>query len=304
MDWLILLLLIPAVLAPVVLIHGFAGCSFHASAYVPLAPTQLAAVPTPSALMGSAVTLTWEVTDMNSNTGTQIERAIEGGEFEVLMDPADPTKPLVIMGNTFLDQGLQPGATFLYQVRAIFFTVTSEASNMFTVATFKTAFIDDGLTGSTDQPGVAGFTIVQTLASPLLQAGGALASLTLRGPTAGTLTLDTLCISGQATAGDPFDSDVTPVVVANNVALNNGTLVLTPMGSYVVDQTKPLLVAFDVNLTANTLRFGTLPQGGATSFAGRPPTMGGEKKEAAQPNRTAPYNPASVLYLVQKIEVV
>jgi hypothetical protein len=295
MDWLILLLLIQTVLAPVGLMYGFAGCSFQPTAGISV-PANLTATAIPSAEVGSAVNLNWEVTDPNSTTSTQIERAMEGGDFVVVT---------VVTGTTFTDQGLAPGTTFLYQLRATNSSgTTSTTSNMATVTTFKTAFADDGLTNSTDQPNVSGFTIVQILASTLLQAGGALASLTLRGPASGTLTLDTVCISGQATAGDPFDSDVTPVVVANNVALNNGTLVLTPMGSYVVDQTKPLLVAFDVNLTANTMRFGTLPQDGAISFAGRPPTMGGEKKEAGQPNRTAPYTQASALYLVQKIEVI
>jgi hypothetical protein len=34
-EWLILLLLVPAIVAPVVLAFGFAGCSFHGAA-VPL----------------------------------------------------------------------------------------------------------------------------------------------------------------------------------------------------------------------------------------------------------------------------
>jgi hypothetical protein len=305
MNWFLLLLLIPVFVVPTVLCFGFAGCSFHAAAFVPTAPTNLVAMPTPSSGSGSSVVLTWTKTDVNASTGTQIERAIDGGSFEVLLDPTDPSKPLVVMSETFIDSGLPGGTAFLYQVRANFFGSTSiDASNMAVVTTFKTAFIDDGLTGSTDQPSVNGFTVVQSLASTVLNAGGTLTSLTLRGPSSGVLTLDHIYISNVAAAGDPFDSDVAPVLVAANLVLNTSTIPLAPTGAFVLDQNKTLLVAFDVNAASGVMRYGALPQGGVMSYAKGPAAPGGVVGEAGAMNRTAPYAPASVLYLIHKIEVM
>lgn len=305
MNWLILLLLIPAVIVPAVLCFGFAGCGFHGAVIVPTVPTNLVAMPTPSVDAGSSVILTWTKTDPNASTGTQIERAIDGGTFEVLPDPSNPGNSLVVMGETFTDAGLPGGTTFLYQVRASLFGNTSiDASNMATVTTFKTAFMDDGLATSTDQPSTNGDTIVQTLTSALLQASGALVNLTLRGPSTGALTLDHVYVSNVAAAGDPFDSDVPPVLVTANFALNNSTAAIAPMGAFVLDQSKTLLVAFDVNTVSGAMRYGTLPQGGVTSYARGPTAPGGSVGEAGTMNRTAPYTPASVLYLIHKIEVM
>jgi hypothetical protein len=304
MDWLILLLLIPAVLLPLVLIHGFAGCSFHGSAIAETAPTNLSAVPVPSAQAGSAVMLTWEVTDANS-TGTQIERAVDGGDFVVLMDPSDPTKPLSVAGTTFTDQGLPPGTTFLYQVRDLnSSTASTNPSNMVTVTTFKTAFFADNTVNDTDQPGDAGLTLVQILSSSLLQASGQLVNLTLRGPTTGSLTLDNTFVSNAAATGDPYDADAPPILVISNLALNNATMAISPAGTFLLDQSKTLLVAFDINPVANTGRYATLPQGGAIAYAKQPPVPGGSLNEAGVMNRSSGYGSGVELFLVHKIEVM
>jgi len=306
MDWLILLLLVPAALVPVVLLHGFAGCDKVfglESIEPPSAPTQLTAAAAPSATALAAVTLTWQNTE--SGAGAQIERAMDGGDFVPLPDPNNPSNPLVVTGQTFTDDTAPPGVTLLYQVRANKNNVPSDdASNIVPVNTFKTAFFADNTVGNTDQPNVSGFTIVQILASTLLQASGAVVNVALRGPTTGTLTLDHIFISGVAATGDPFDSDVTPVMVATSFVLDNTTQNIPSVGTFFLDQTRPLLVAFDVNQTSSTLRFSMLSAGGATSFAKRPPAPGGATNEAGVANRTAPYNMANALYLIQKIEVM
>jgi len=307
MDWLLLLLLIPAVMVPTVLLYGFAGCHIVfgiSTIYPPTAPKNLTAAPVASVDAGSAVTLTWENTD---GTEAQIERAMDGGDFTPLPDPSDPTKVLVVNGESFIDTGLSPGATFLYQVRTNKSGATSDdATNTVTVTTFKTAFyvpITDVI-ASTDQPGDKGYTVIQILASTLLQASGTLVNLTLRGPTGGLLTLDTIFISNVAATGDPFDSDVPPVPVTSNLALNNATLAIAPAGTFFLDQSKPLLVAYDVNPTANTMRYGTLPQGGASAYAKAPTVPGTDLGEAGVMNRTPPYGTSNILFLIQKIEVM
>ena len=305
MNWFLLLLFIPAVIVPAVLLFGFAGCGFQGPSLSLSAPINLVAVPTPSSATGSAAILTWSNTDIHTPMGAQIERAIDGGVFEVLPDPSDPSKPLVVMGETFTDTGLPGGTAFLYQVRGNLYGNTSiDASNMATVTTFETAFIEEGVTMNTDQSGTNGYTIVQTLANTVLRASGTLVSLTFRGPTTGTLTLDKIYISNVATTGDPYDSDVPPVLVTSDFVVNNGTVAAIPANAFFLDQTKPLLVAFDVNLTNGTLRNCILSGGGVMSYARGVTVPGQAVQQAGLQNRTAGYGPAAALYLIHKIEVM
>jgi hypothetical protein len=306
MDWLILLLLVPMVLVPVVLLHGFAGCAgVFGLQHIdpPSAPKNLTAMPVPSPGALASVALTWENTD--ATAGAQIERAVDGGDFMALPDPADPSKTLVVMDHTFTDETAAPGTVFLYQVRANKQGLNSDnPSNMVTVATFKTAFLADNTTSNTDQANDGGLTLVQILDKMLLQASGQLVNLTLRGPSMGTLTLDNIFISNVAATGDPYDSDVAPIPVASGFPLNSETKAISPAGTFFLDQSKALLVAFDINPVANTGRFATLPQGGATAYAKQPPVPGGSLNEAGVMNRSPGYGSGVELFLVHKIEVM
>ena len=68
MDWLVLLLLVPAIVVPIVLLFGFAGCSSHPQR-VASAPTIVSAIP----LDAISVELQW--TDSNGVPATyEVER--------------------------------------------------------------------------------------------------------------------------------------------------------------------------------------------------------------------------------------
>ena len=130
MDWVILILGVPAILIPLVLLFGFAGCYSTATACsddfdcpdgtqcvdgacvvgeLPLsAPENLAA----RAIDDRSVLLTWTDNDPAA-TSFQIERAEDG----------DQPQPIVVHGlisptGTTDDSGLQEGVTYIYQVRA------------------------------------------------------------------------------------------------------------------------------------------------------------------------------------------
>src|SRR5436190_21418939 len=112
MEWIILSLSVPAILVPVVLLWGFAGCSFHGAGVSPSpsAPGNLTvAMPVSPA---TALALSWVKTDPNT-TGYQIERAVEGGNFETIGETAigDPNP------ETFTDLNVQEEISFIYQVR-------------------------------------------------------------------------------------------------------------------------------------------------------------------------------------------
>jgi hypothetical protein len=140
MDWLILILGVPAILIPLVLLFGFAGCGQPAGVCTddtdcppglqcgedgqcfavgderddpppppPSAPTNLVAV----AIDDRSVSLKWKHTDLEA-TDVQIERSQEDGAFVAIPAPADLTSTTA----TDASPGLLEGVTFIYQVRA------------------------------------------------------------------------------------------------------------------------------------------------------------------------------------------
>src|SRR5215204_5731660 len=137
MDWLILILAVPAILIPLVLLFGFAGCSLPALACevdsdcppgmrcvdgvcvvvdsppAPSAPENLAA----SAIDDRAVLLTWTNTDPAASD-FQIERALDGDDGDDFQ-PISPSGNISPAGTIDDTAGLQEGVTYLYQVRAL-----------------------------------------------------------------------------------------------------------------------------------------------------------------------------------------
>ncbi len=153
MDWLILILGVPAILIPVVLLFGFAGCSLAASCAndldcpagtrcidgacfdatpgepdppPPSGPQNLVAV----AIDDRSVSLTWINTDPAA-TDFRIERAPEGGEFAAIPAPAD----LSPAGATDAS-GLLEGVTHIYRVRALLEGEVSEPSETASATVF------------------------------------------------------------------------------------------------------------------------------------------------------------------------
>jgi len=153
MDWLILILGVPAILIPLVLLFGFAGCSSAASCAnysdcpagtrcidgacfdatpgepdppPPSGPQNLVAV----AIDDRSVSLTWINTDPAA-TDFRIERAPEGGEFAAIPAPAD----LSPAGATDAS-GLLEGVTHIYRVRALLEGEVSEPSETASATVF------------------------------------------------------------------------------------------------------------------------------------------------------------------------
>ena len=150
MDWLILILGVPAILIPLVLLFGFAGCTpvaysctdasdcpagthcVDGACFVdalpnpPSAPENLAA----TALDDHSVLLTWTNTEPAA-TGFQIERAPEDGNFAAIPAPAN----LSPAGTTDAS-GLHEGVTFIYRVRALVDQDTSEPSDTSSATVF------------------------------------------------------------------------------------------------------------------------------------------------------------------------
>lgn len=152
MEWLVLLLLIPATIVPIVLLFGFAGCAIArpcqgdgdcplgsrcvqgscvaipaAGTIPPSAPEALQA----TAVSDSAIELSW-TTDEPAVRSFQVERVEEGTEDD-FAPIADPT------AQTYQDTGREEGTTYLYQVRAFDGQEFSEPSDQIAATTFPAA---------------------------------------------------------------------------------------------------------------------------------------------------------------------
>ena len=154
MDWLILILSVPAILIPLVLLFGFAGCGQAAGfctedrdcpngtqcidgscfavgvddppPFPPSVPENLAAI----ARDDQSVSLTWTNTDP-AVTGFRIERAPEDGAFVAIPAPAD-----LSAASATDTSGLQEGVTFIYRVRALLGQEASEPSDTSSATVF------------------------------------------------------------------------------------------------------------------------------------------------------------------------
>lgn len=282
MDWLILILGVPAILIPLVLLFGFAGCGRptvictedgdcpgallcvdgscvdvgEANPPVfPFPPQNLVA----RALDDHSVALTWTNND-SADTHFQIERMEDDGlRFETILDDVPSTSAT--------DTSCSEGVTYLYRVLAD--GDVNAASNIASATTFAVAFAG---TLTDDAPDHEGFCGVQRLSRKLLTAGGTQVRIVLRGSTTGSLTLDRVTISQAAATGDPFDSAADLTDVASNVIIPPNTAVTVPPNgpvNYTLDPTIDLLVAFDISNTTGEgnvrVAVGTLPGGDAFS---------------------------------------
>ena len=313
MEWLILLLLVPAVLIPVVLLGGFAGCRQILGIEEPILgpPVNLEATPVIVSDRSLAVSLSWNTADP-FGFPVQIERATDGGAYATIADHTTD--------NPFLDMDVFEGNDYIYQVRAISGEERSEPSNPAPVSLkYKTAFVAEL---PTDGPNRAGFCHVQIVRSALLTASGKIARITVLGSTAGNLTINRIYISQAALPSsanpnpNPYDSadEVSPGGITKVLDKDKGdqAVSLSPPDMtqpdknrktldpiyYNFDQTKDLIIAFDISFTEGNVRRGGLT--GAEAY------FKANTQEAGLADRSPGYpgHELNTLYLVEKIEVL
>jgi hypothetical protein len=124
MELLALAVLVPAILVPIVLLWGFAGCGDQLSPNVssdpPAAPTGLVA----TAVAFDQILLTWQDTSGGLATSFVVRRKEPGAA------PFDLTPQSPITGWSFQDSGLEEGTFHTYQVRAVGSDGESDESNL------------------------------------------------------------------------------------------------------------------------------------------------------------------------------
>ncbi len=219
-----------------------------------------------------------------------------------------------VTDQTFIDTGLTEGETYFYVVDAInSASQPSEDSNTASVAlVFKTVF---AATLDTNESGHKGDCLVQSIkghdfADPtnpanLANETGTLLRLSIRGSTGGALQVDKIYVSQVAVPSaanpvpDAWDPASDLTLVASNVVLPAGTPKTLDAIAYVLDPTKDLLVAFDINNATGSgnLRFVAIT--GPVAYF-RPATA-----QASAPDRSSDFVPTpDQLYLIEKIEVL
>ena len=300
LEWLILAIVVPAVVVPVVLLAGFAGCDrvFGLHRLEPPPP-----VITVSAATGlDTIALAWTFGyDFN---GFEIERTAL---------PDETVDTIEVDSFSHADTGLTPGTIYLYRIRARKandeYTGWSAPASAKTFS-FQTTFEWKGYEEvyARDTAGWEGYCLVQRIEPIRLSKSGAKVRVTLRTSSMGGASIKRVYISRPSgdPAGDPFDSDadLTPIVTTPFVIAADTTTEL-PVVDYHLDEAAPLLIAVDFDAPLSAVRttdrvLGNpvhVPPEEAQSFFG-PAT-----EAAAAPDRTG-LNPTPGINLVYKIEVV
>ncbi len=293
-EWAILLVLVPAVVIPVVLLVGFAGCFTK-----PDRPNPFPFIVRAEGSSRSTIALEWTFVDPSSAT-FEIEPTKQGGNppLPVIGAPASPADV----------PNLDEGSTYDVRVRAVYGDGdTSPWSPVVSGATLSVTFdtaADVGPAG--DQPAM-GFCVVQRIEQVRLDTSGTRVRIVLRGPAAGATSIDRIYVSRPTAAGDPYDSaaDLTAVFDIGNpagqspiVIQPNAELAL-PVIDYALDEAQPLLIAFDLTpLFPTSIRFVPVPQDVVAFFQ-----AGVAEAGIIGGNRTAGYSVANGVGLVTRIEV-
>lgn len=300
MEWIILLVIVPVIVVPVVLLYGFAGCTFDPSVQPgnppapgpPATPTDLAATATDL----DRIALAWAYLDPPP----------DAVKFQIQRTGGSPLpQPPLVTGTTFDDTGLDEGTTYVYQVKAVRDSdgVESELSDPAdaTTLSFQSVFTTEGIPPSpSNGVDVNNDCIVQRITG--INGSGIFVRITLRGIVNETTELTAVTISRAvpANATQPWDSEETPVPVTFNgaagVSVANGEAAVSDKISYAVSPGQDLHVAFDVSAgSGRVLR---------RNVTGQVAYTGSNRAEAGTMTRTAGFNTDNGrVYCIEAIEV-
>lgn len=317
MEWLILILLVPAVLVPVVLLLGFAGCNQILGLDQTVRnPPKLTVTP----FDVNAISLSW--TSGEPNAKFNIERTKEMGG-PVLLPAEVTTSSFTDDGADLTPPGLDVGTTYFYRVRVV--GPSDQPPLPWSTQEHTATFIFNGkidpVRGGSDQANLEGVCLVTRIPAPSPQGKSWPAiKITLRGSTIGDLTIDRFSISQPAdidqnlpsTSREPWDSYTDLRVVVTNEGPSAQSVSL-PAGmsksftvDYPLDGSRDFLVAFDINPTPGqgNGRFGPLLlEPPPKTYYKRPLLPGDQIAEAAIQDRASDFEPSQSHYLVQTIEV-
>jgi hypothetical protein len=239
MEWLTLLILVPAIVIPIVILFGFAGCGFTAGTYT---PTVVAApVLKEARAFKNEPTIRIEWTDSNTDTV----------EFEVERVPEGPGPGYQGGGSHFHDTQLTPGDTYSYRVRAkrTYDGEYSEYSETATAVPWANAFNSNLSAGGTDVV-ITNTCVVQRFDPGSLARGGNRIAVTLQALNNGLRAL-AMTVSAPAPSGDAYDSQMPLTLIAGPFDAGPAQA-LRLEAAYDVQPQAPILIAFDIDTPGHT----------------------------------------------------
>jgi hypothetical protein len=320
MEWLILLLLVPAVVVPVVVLWGFAGCKFERGVGPPPAPVIAPVNLQASARSDQRIDLSWNKGDMNTTSYT-IDRAPEGGEFVTIADRVTIAEGGYPPLTQFFDDnivvngiGLLPNTTYIYRVTTIVATEPEPSDPAEANAkTFALAFhLKDQASSQNYTANTGNSCFVQRIPAAQLLADGSKLRLQVWGSSltsaVNNVTVHRIYISRVANPGNPNNyqsaGDIKPVLISDLTFPNDQPIFLPDLREnpidYTLDQTMDLIIAFDFTATAAQSILRRFDQPGVAVYK-----KGGVQQAAGPLRDAAGYIPEKDrLYLVTKIIVL
>jgi hypothetical protein len=248
-EWLILLLLVPAIVVPIVMLVAFAGCDviWRLDHVDPLPPAPV--IWSANATSETQIMLTWIYEDPAA-TSFRVERKQLSPETTETVERASEVLRVGPSRFEFHDGGRIRATTYEYTVTAVFSDDSESTSSSPVRGTTLLANL------SFDELNWEGWCLVQRIEAARLSglSDGTNITLTLRGPLMGDAWIDRIYISNEADTGDLYDS-------AHKVAVYDPsapTPFPVPMNAPVAftvnytsfDKGKALLIAVDFSSTS------------------------------------------------------
>ena len=292
-DWLTVLLLVPAIIAPVALLAGFAGCDrvFGLTDVNPRPPM----IDSATGKDGTTITLVWHSDGVPQNF--QFERTDPDGNI-ANFDAPSPAAP-------FDDTGLAPATSYRYRMRTI--DTSGDPSDWSAAVTGTTLplALTYAKTLTQENPGWEGLTLVQRIEAASLAATGAHVRITVQAPSVSAASIDKIYISQADSTGKAYDSAADLTLVYDSAANQQqafvvpaGTTKSLPIVAYSINRFQALLIAVD---------FSTTPASGVEYVSSVPTSEAVGyyllASEAAVRVRSPNYAQNSAVYFITNVEV-
>jgi hypothetical protein len=295
-EWLTLLLLIPAIMVPVALLVGFAGCDRVFG--LTDVPIMSAMIDSATGKDGTTITLIWHSVGIPQSY--QFERTDPDGNITNFDAPA-PAAP-------FDDTGLAPGTSYRYRVRLIDTSgdptdwsapVTGTTLLPFASTYAKTLTEDSSLW--------EGFTLVQRIEAAHLSATGPHVRISVQASSASDASIDRIYISQADSNGNPYDSAADLTLVYDSAANQQqpfvvpaGTTKSLPIVTYAINKFQALLISVDFSATpgSGVELASSVPTSEATAYYLAMPAG-----EAAVRMRSPNYQQAADVIFITNVEV-
>jgi hypothetical protein len=240
-EWFILLLLVPAIVAPVVLVLGFAGCSF--------APRPEPTIDSATGTSFNTISVAWGI---SGSASVRFQRTnLDSTVTDLGIQPTSPFTDTV-PAPTQSDQN--PPLVYQYHAEN---SVDPPQDFYSTVSgkTFESTFDGMLINQLNNGTGTQGFTFVQRIESASLTKSSNAVQLLLQAGASNGASIDAIYIS-QADLSQPSQpwqpaNDLTQVPLPQQpfIVPAGGSVVALPPVAYALDKSKPLLIAVDFSVS-------------------------------------------------------